>query len=153
MLLNWLKMLKSCRTVYLSHRALRNFYVSITGKILDIVINFAKNHSSVDAESIAIKPGMESLLFSRSEGSKKKSFYSCFDIVIVYKNIGLQIEIETNLHKINFLDVTFKGPLLSLRHFLTTESHLKMVKNAFYFMLKALFVLEILIFCLDILVI
>ena len=36
-----------------------------------------------------------------------------------------------------------KGPLSGLRQFLTTESPLKMIKNVFYFMLKALFVLEI----------
>ena len=33
-----------------------------------------------------------------------------------------------------------KGPLLGLRQFLTIGSPLKMMKNGFYFMLKALFV-------------
>ena len=37
----------------------------------------------------------------------------------------------------------FKGALLGLRHFLTIASPLKMMKNAFHFMLKASFVLEI----------
>ena len=36
------------------------------------------------------------------------------------------------------LNLYFKGPLLSLRQYLATESHLKMIKNAFYFTLKAL---------------
>ena len=36
-----------------------------------------------------------------------------------------------------------KGQLLGLRQFLVAESPLKMIKNAFYFMLKALFVLKI----------
>ena len=36
-----------------------------------------------------------------------------------------------------------KGPPSGLRQFLTTESLLKMMKNTFYFMLKALFFLEI----------
>ena len=36
-----------------------------------------------------------------------------------------------------------KGPLLGLRQFLTTESPLNMMKNNFYFILKALFVLKI----------
>ena len=36
-----------------------------------------------------------------------------------------------------------KGPLLGLRQFLTIGNPLKMIKNAFYFMLKALFVPEI----------
>ena len=36
-----------------------------------------------------------------------------------------------------------EGPLLGLRQFLTTERSFKMMKNTFYFMLKALFALEI----------
>ena len=37
----------------------------------------------------------------------------------------------------------FKGKLTGLRQFLATEYSLKMRKNAFYFTLKALFVLEL----------
>ena len=37
----------------------------------------------------------------------------------------------------------FKGALLYLRQFLATQSPLNMMKNAFYFALKALFALEI----------
>ena len=37
----------------------------------------------------------------------------------------------------------FKGALKGLRQFLIIESPLKMIKNAFYFQLKALFVLKI----------
>ena len=40
----------------------------------------------------------------------------------------------------------FKGPLLGLRQFLTIENSLKVMKNAFYFILKALFILETLSF-------
>ena len=39
-----------------------------------------------------------------------------------------------------------KGPLSGLRQFLTTETSLKMMKNAIYFMLKVLFVLKIFTF-------
>ena len=39
---------------------------------------------------------------------------------------------------------TLKGALSGLRQFVATESPLKMIKNAFYFTLKSLFVLEIL---------
>ena len=39
-----------------------------------------------------------------------------------------------------------KGALSGLRRFLSTETPLKLMKNAFYFTLKALFVLKILIF-------
>ena len=44
-----------------------------------------------------------------------------------------------------------KGTLSDLRQFLATKSHLKMMKNAFYFTSKVLFVLKILSFCHDIL--
>ena len=37
----------------------------------------------------------------------------------------------------------FKGALSGLRQFLTTETHLGMMKNAFYFTLKALLVLKV----------
>ena len=37
----------------------------------------------------------------------------------------------------------FKDGLTGVRHFLTTESSLKMMKNAFYFILKPLSVLKI----------
>ena len=39
--------------------------------------------------------------------------------------------------------IFFQGALLSLRQFLATESPLKIMKNAFYFTPKALFVLTI----------
>ena len=42
-----------------------------------------------------------------------------------------------------------KGALSGLRQFLATESPLQMMKNAFYFTSKALFVLKIFKFCLD----
>ena len=40
------------------------------------------------------------------------------------------------------LSSSIKGPLLGLKHFLKIENPSKMMKNVFYFMLKALFVLE-----------
>ena len=45
----------------------------------------------------------------------------------------------------------FKGTVSGLRHFLGTESPLKMMRNSFYFTLKARFLLK-LSFCLDFLV-
>ena len=44
-----------------------------------------------------------------------------------------------------FWGTIIKGQISDLRQRLTTESLLKMMENAFYFMLKALFVLEIFI--------
>ena len=41
------------------------------------------------------------------------------------------------------MPVAFKGTLSGLRQFLATESPLKMMKNAFYFTSKALFILKI----------
>ena len=41
-----------------------------------------------------------------------------------------------------FNNPLFKGALSVLRQFLATESPLKMMKNAFYFTLKAFFVLK-----------
>ena len=48
---------------------------------------------------------------------------------------------------------SFKGARSGLIQFLATESPLKIMKNAFYFTMRALFVLKILSFCLDLLVI
>ena len=45
------------------------------------------------------------------------------------------------LQEVKFHNI--KGPLSSLRQFLGTESPLKMMKNVFYFTLKALLVLKI----------
>ena len=42
-----------------------------------------------------------------------------------------------------FLPILLKGTLSGRREFLITESPLKMMKNAFYFTLKAIFVLKI----------
>ena len=41
------------------------------------------------------------------------------------------------------MEKNIKGPLLGLRQFLTTENPLKMMKNAFYYMLHAIFALKI----------
>ena len=41
------------------------------------------------------------------------------------------------------LVIMFKGAVQGLRQFLITESPLKIMKNAFYFTLKAFFVLNI----------
>ena len=39
--------------------------------------------------------------------------------------------------------IVLQGPVSGMRQFLTTESPLKMMKNAFYFILKTFFALEI----------
>ena len=47
------------------------------------------------------------------------------------------------------MSLYIKGALSGLRQFLSTESPLKMMKNAFYFTSKALSVLKKLNFCFD----
>ena len=64
---------------------------------------------------------------------------------------------QRNVTTINYSVVIFqelellKGPLSGLRQFLASESPLKLIKNAFYFTSKFIFVLK-LSFCLDFLV-
>ena len=58
----------------------------------------------------------------------------------------------TNELKGTCFNTTFKGPLSGLRQLLTNVNLLSMMKNAFYFMLKTRFVLKILLFCPDFLV-
>ena len=41
------------------------------------------------------------------------------------------------------LNLYFKGPLLSLRKYMAIERPLKIMKNAFYFTLRALFAFKI----------
>ena len=43
----------------------------------------------------------------------------------------------------------FEGPLLGLRQFLEIESPLKIIEKAFFFTIKALFVLKIIKICLE----
>ena len=46
-------------------------------------------------------------------------------------------------HHYGFWLIAALGALLGLKQFLTAESPLKMMKNAFYFTLKTLFILKI----------
>ena len=46
-------------------------------------------------------------------------------------------------NQIKFSGVSLKDALSGLRQFLATEGHLKMMKNTFYFTLKALLLLKI----------
>ena len=66
---------------------------------------------------------------------KKRCLSVCNDYGAYYRR-------HASAEVLSFLK-EFKGPLLGLRQFLKIESPLKMMKNAFYYMSKALFVLEI----------
>ena len=60
-------------------------------------------------------------------------------VMLFYKYLLIwALELFRTLSEINF-----KGAHSGLRQFLTTESPLKMRKNAFYFILQALFFLKI----------
>ena len=60
----------------------------------------------------------------------------------LYKKLFLQMsQYSQDIKK--HIPVSVKGAILGLRQFLATESSLKMMKNAFYFTLKALFVLKV----------
>ena len=55
--------------------------------------------------------------------------------------LGFDGEYPTSHHKVKHSiekPYLLKGPLSGLKQFLTNESPLKIMKNAFYFMLKAL---------------
>ena len=60
----------------------------------------------------------------------------------IYHVINLIFRVKNNTIPEAF-ENKFKGALSSLRQFLATENPLKMMKNAFYFTSKALFVLKI----------
>ena len=59
-------------------------------------------------------------------------------ISVIIEQLTNKVQVFDRKKKKN-VTVTLSG----LRHFLTTESSLKIMKNVFYFILKALFVLKI----------
>ena len=76
----------------------------------------------------------------QSTFTSSKGFIQNNDISIEINN--KIIENESELAE-TFNSNCIKGALSSLRQFLATDSPLKMMKNAFYFTLKALLVLKI----------
>ena len=69
------------------------------------------------------------------------------DLCCIYQR---QSQIHRSSHwRCSIETVIFEGAPSSLRQFLATENSLKIMKNAFYFTLKALLVLKILDFCLE----
>ena len=53
------------------------------------------------------------------------------------------LTLKHEVHSLSHKKTKLKGALSGLRQFLAIASQLKMMRNAFYFTLKALFVLEI----------
>ena len=54
-----------------------------------------------------------------------------------------KINVEVSIGPYMYLSLNIKGVLSGLGQFLTSESPLKMMKNAFYFTSKAFFILKI----------
>ena len=114
-------------------RSFKNYTIHGCEKAL-VEINFPeyKNFDNVnDAYSNLIKKLME--VIGKVAPVKNKR---------IKKNSQEWFDSEV-LEKIIIREKLFKGTLLGLRQFLTTESPLKMMKNAFYLTLKALFIFKI----------
>ena len=152
---------------------IKEFYPSITEKILDNAISFSNQLTNITEDELRIvRHCRKSLLFNANEAWKKKSSLSCFDVTMgsfdgaevcelvglhilslisnripkenvglyrddslillrnangrqteqarkdiikIFKDVGFQLEIETNLKVVNFLDVTFNLPKNSFR--------------------------------------
>ena len=59
----------------------------------------------------------------------------CHHYLFCHKYVSMQCQLDLVCH--------FKGSLSGFRQFLATESPLKVMKNAFYFTVRALFILKI----------
>ena len=64
----------------------------------------------------------------------------------VFKNFTTKVTGKNLRQSLFNKDTRLKGLLSVLKQYLATESSLKIMKNAFYFMLKTFFVLEIFTF-------
>ena len=71
-------------------------------------------------------------------------------MLLLYHQHAITIPLSNNILITLYHPLHLKGTFPGLRQNLATESPLKMMKNAFYFTSEALFVLNILNFCLDI---
>ena len=86
---------------------------------------------------IRCNPHKDKLIFQICVPTKHLSTFT-------YQNLVLTARFS-NIFRTNILlaEIWLKGALSDLRQILTTESPLKMMKNAFYFTSKAFFVLKI----------
>ena len=109
-------------------------FVGLTGMLykncslflLDLIINCSCGRTSIN-------------------GTLHCSSHTVFLLLPTSNNLFWKLQLALQQQKPLFR-LDFKGLLSGLRQFLTTESPLKMMKNAFYFMLKAFFVLKIFTF-------
>ena len=70
------------------------------------------------------------------------SFCTCFPLSVLFCPFLKRSHLY--LHALEYaLELNVTGPLLGLRQFLTIERPVKMIKHAFYFMLRVLFIYEL----------
>ena len=81
--LKWFKNIEEKKNCNLIKFDIKEFYASITGKILDKALLFAKQHHDIFNDNIRlVKHYRNSLLFSNNEVWKKKHTESCFDVTM-----------------------------------------------------------------------
>ena len=72
---------------------------------------------------------------------EKGRYFNFISLMIL--SLCIKSQAAPKIFQNKFCKLTLKGALYGLRQFLGTESPLKIMKNAFYFILEALFVLKI----------
>ena len=163
--IEWFEAIKNKQDCVFIKYDIREFYPSITEKILNTSLNFAGEYQDISGDDLRIiKHCRKSLLFNENEAWKKKDTESCFDVTMgsfdgaeicesvgiyilhrlstiiekndngiyrddgllvlhnvnkqqidrtrkniikLFKDIGFNIDIETNLKVVDFLDITF----------------------------------------------
>ena len=81
--LKWFKNIEEKKNCNFIKFDIKEFYASITGKILDKALLFAKQHHDIFNDNIRlVKHYRNSLLFSNNEVWKKKHTESCFDVTM-----------------------------------------------------------------------
>ena len=103
--------------------------------LIVLIVSIIKSYTVRGIETLDLKPELKALLKSKQEkhGCEKGNTRTYFP--------------NSKFHYPGNPE-TVKGELWGLRQFLAFENPLKMMKNAFYFILKARLVLKYLNFCL-----
>ena len=90
------------------------------------------------------------LKFTLETNFSKESIKNSFKVILYFRNLIMSFPRGVGEHLNTTIISDFRtfisSPLLGLRQFVTTENPLNMMKNAIYFMLKALFILNIFTF-------
>ena len=121
---------------------------------LDDIVNKCNNtyHRTIKIKPVDVKPNTCILILIKKIIQKLPNLKLV--LMLEYQNIKI---LNMKGYVLNWSEDVFvikkvKGALSDQRQFLAAESPSKMMKNAFCFLSKALFVLQIFNFCLDFLV-